>query len=141
MLQNAVARNPPARDQIPMKVQNLSTALTELQMLADSRGRANKSLGAFNEYALGMGRYTGKSPWERHMNGDELLYVLDGEVSITVLTNEAPLEERLGTGSLFVVPRGLWHQLEAHPVVCILYASPGAEGAERTREDPRNTPK
>jgi mannose-6-phosphate isomerase-like protein (cupin superfamily) len=136
-----LAPDPPAENEIPMKVQDLATALAELQTLADSRGRANKALGAFNEYSLGMGRYTGTSPWERHLNGDELLYVLDGDVTITVLTDGAPLEESLRAGSLFVVPRGLWHQLDAHPAVCILYASPGAEGAERTRDDPRNAPK
>jgi hypothetical protein len=38
-----------------MKVQNLAAALTELQTLADSRGRANKALGSFNSWSLCVG--------------------------------------------------------------------------------------
>ena len=37
---------------------------------------ANEQLGMFNSENIGIGRYVaGKSPWERHNNGDELLLV------------------------------------------------------------------
>lgn len=100
--------------------------------------RANESLGSFDESAIGIGRYIpGASPWERHNNGDELLYVTDGAVQIEVL--DGPGEsciEQLRQGSLFVVPQGRWHQLTATDNVNILYISPSEDGVERQRERP-----
>jgi len=103
--------------------------------------RANEALGAFNDVSLGIGRYVvGKSPREKHSNGDELLFVMDGFVSIEVLeTDGSSSRIRIDEGSLFVVPRGKWHQLTAEVDVTIVYASPGEDGVERTREHPTAT--
>jgi mannose-6-phosphate isomerase-like protein (cupin superfamily) len=105
--------------------------------------RANDTLGAFNDSSLGVGRYVvGKSPWEKHTNGDELLFVMDGFVSIEVLeTDGSSSRFRIDEGSLFVVPRGKWHQLTADDNVTIVYASPGEDGVERQREHPAQTPR
>ncbi len=100
--------------------------------------RANESLGCFGSCSLGIGRYVpGKSPWERHNNGDELLYVTDGHVSVEILENDGtPTTCEIGEGQLFVVPQGRWHQLTANAPVNILFVSPAEDGAERTREHP-----
>lgn len=51
--------------------------------------RANEPLGSYDESTLGIGHFvSGSSPWERHLNGDELLYVTDGSVSIEVLEGD-----------------------------------------------------
>jgi mannose-6-phosphate isomerase-like protein (cupin superfamily) len=125
-----------------MKVHDVQSALDETlqRARANPRGRANADFGLLNDYSLGLGRYSGVSPWERHRNGDELLYVVDGEVEITLLP-EAGGEEReiLRSGSLFVVPRDRWHRLDTSDGVSIFFASPPESGAERTRDDPHGT--
>ena len=100
--------------------------------------RANESLGSFDAGSVGIGRYVpGASPWEKHMNGDELLYVTDGEVRIEVLGDSGDSSiEQLKEGTLFVVPQGKWHQLTAADNVNILYISPSENGVERQREHP-----
>ncbi len=100
--------------------------------------RANESLGSFDEGSIGVGRYVaGSSPWEKHNNGDELLLVTDGEVQIEVLEPSGnSWTELLEEGSLFVVPKGKWHQLTATDNVNILYISPSEDGVERKREHP-----
>ena len=100
--------------------------------------RANESLGSFDRSSVGIGRYiAGSSPWEKHNNGDELLLVMDGEVRIEVLEDSGdPWAEQLKAGSLFIVPKGRWHQLTATDYANILYVSPGEDGVERTREHP-----
>ena len=100
--------------------------------------RANESLGSFDQDSIGIGRYVaGSSPWEKHNNGDELLLVTDGEVQIEVLESSGDSwTELLGQGTLFVVPKGKWHQLTAAGNVNILYISPNEDGAERNKERP-----
>lgn len=100
--------------------------------------RANESLGSYDDANVGIGRYVpGASPWERHNNGDELLLILDGSVQIEVLDEQSSTRTNLPEGTLFVVPRGRWHQLVAEAPVHILYVSPSEEGVERTRDHPR----
>ena len=104
--------------------------------------RANESLGSFDAGSIGIGRYIpGASPWEKHTNGDELLYVTDGEVQIEVLddTGQSSIEH-LKIGSLFVVPQDKWHQLTATNNVNSLYISPDESGVERQREYPFDEP-
>ena len=51
--------------------------------------RANESLGSYDESILGLGHYVpGTSPWEKHTNGDELIHVTDGYVSVEVLESD-----------------------------------------------------
>src|SRR5688572_26806122 len=64
-------------------------------------------LDDFNQGGVFVGRFTGLSPWERHMAADELLYIVDGEVEITVLTDAGPRVAVATAGSIFVVPKGL----------------------------------
>ena len=100
--------------------------------------RANEQLGMFNSESIGIGRYVaGKSPWERHSNGDELLLVTDGEVQVEILDADGTSTiEALTNDSLFVVPKGKWHQLTATDNVNIFYISPSEDGVERTRGHP-----
>ncbi len=100
--------------------------------------RANEALGSFDKCTLGIGRYIpGTSPWEKHTNGDELLYVVDGHVLVEILEDDGSSESlEIGAGQLIVVPSGKWHQLTATDYVNILFASPPEDGAQRTREHP-----
>jgi mannose-6-phosphate isomerase-like protein (cupin superfamily) len=123
-----------------MKIHDVQAALDAVRQRAASnpRGRANADFGLLNDYSVGLGRYSGVSPWERHRNGDELLYVVDGDVAITVLSDAGALErEILRSGCLFVVPKDRWHQLDASRGASVFFASPPEDGAERTRDDPR----
>lgn len=81
-------------------------------------------LARFNHGGLFIGRFIGRAPWERHRHGDELVQVLDGEVDLTVMTSPRPVQVTLRPGSVFVVPRGLWHRQHARSEVTFLSATP-----------------
>jgi mannose-6-phosphate isomerase-like protein (cupin superfamily) len=123
------------REDCRMEVYDVKSISERLCALAE---RANESLGTYDSSMLGIGRYVpGKSPWEKHTNGDELLFVTDGQVSIEVLEDDGSSKSfQVGDGQLFVVPTGKWHQLTTTDNVNIMFASPSEEGAERTREFP-----
>jgi quercetin dioxygenase-like cupin family protein len=97
---------------------NISASTTETEA-----GEAFALLLGFNDCAVTVGRFRGLTPWERHPN-DELLHVLDGEVDITVLTDDGPVQRHIQQGSIFVCPGGLWHRQLAHETVTGLYATP-----------------
>jgi mannose-6-phosphate isomerase-like protein (cupin superfamily) len=102
------------------------------------RGRG-KALSSFNGCTLGVARFTAHPLWERHPASDELLQVFEGALDLTVLAAEGPIEMTLQPGSVFIVPRGLWHSPRPRGSVSMLFLS-NAEGSEVSdKKDPRTT--
>jgi mannose-6-phosphate isomerase-like protein (cupin superfamily) len=94
-------------------------------------------LADFNEGGVGVFWATGgRSPWELHPDDDKLLQIVEGEVVITVLTDDGPVETVVSAGSCFVVPRGHWHRQELRGKVLELYVTPGRSKHSHA-EDPR----
>jgi len=93
-------------------------------------------LASVNEGGVFVGQFSGQTPWERHSTGDELLHVLDGEMEITVLTTDGPVRVTVRAGSIFVVPRGLWHRQLAAKKVTELSVTPQPSDISFA-EDPR----
>jgi hypothetical protein len=96
-----------------------------------------RRLGALDGATIGLFRFSGSAPWERHPDGDELIVVLDGGGEITVLTDEGPIRAELRPGRLFVCPRGLWHRPVATPSMTALYVTPLAGSEHSWADDPR----
>ena len=113
-----------------MTPHNLAVALEGLRELEF------KQLAPFNKGTVGIFRTSaGVSPWERHPEDDELLYVLDGDVEITVITVEGWRTAFVSAGSVFIVPRGLWHRHTIREKLVELYVTPG-ETEHSTVTDP-----
>lgn len=70
------------------------------------------------------GTFSGQSPWERHPNGDELVHILAGETTLTIMTDDGPVSHAMKAGMLIVVPRGAWHRFHAPDPVTVLTATP-----------------
>jgi hypothetical protein len=48
------------------------------------------TLGWMNNSSVGVQRYQGVPPWEIHRDADELLYVMDGDMELTVIGDDGP---------------------------------------------------
>ena len=94
-------------------------------------------LASFNAGAVYVGRFSGQTPWERHPDADELLHVLEGATDITLLTPDGATQVSVAAGSVFVVPRGLWHRQVARPRVTLLAATPDHSEVSLA-DDPRS---
>lgn len=70
------------------------------------------------------GSFEGESPWERHVNGDELVHVLDGETRLTILTGNDRTVLEMKAGMVTVVPQGCWHKFHAPAGVTVLTMTP-----------------
>jgi quercetin dioxygenase-like cupin family protein len=98
---------------------------------------AYRKITDLDECTIGVMAYGGRTPWERHPGGDELLYAIDGEAEVTVLTDDGPVQTVIEAGSVFVCPRGFWHRQDAHRSVTMLFGTPLAGGEVSLAEDPR----
>jgi quercetin dioxygenase-like cupin family protein len=99
---------------------------------------AFRPLARFAHYTLGVMRFAGRTPWERHPDGDELLHALDGEVDVSLLADDGPRRVRLRAGSVLVCPRGLWHRQLAAAPVTMLFATVTETSQVSFADDPRS---
>lgn len=111
-----------------MKAHDLAQALAGVASgavtTAEEDAAAFPRLASFGAGAIYVGRFSGQTPWERHRDADELLHVLAGAVEITVLAPGGAEQVNVAAGSIFVVPRGLWHRQLAEPGVTLLAVTP-----------------
>ncbi|WP_416899855.1 MAG: cupin domain-containing protein [Minwuia sp.] len=102
----------------------------------DEAGEAFARLGRINNAEIFAGRWQGHSSWERHPNGDELVQVLEGETTMTLLTEGDGERHTLTAGQFIVVPAGVWHRFETPVGVTVMAATPGPTD-HSTADDPR----
>lgn len=100
-----------------------------------------RTLGGFDDGHAGVfwSEAGGPSPWEMHPTGDELLYVLEGEIAIEIRPGKSGPSAtiRVSTGEMLVVPRGHWHRHNMLEKTKKFYLTPG-ESLHSTAEDPRS---
>ncbi len=93
-------------------------------------------LAPFRGGSIFAGSFSGESPWERHQKGDELVQILEGATTLTIMTESGPQSFKLAAGMIIVVPQGHWHRFHSAERVTVLSATP--QPTEHTRaEDPR----
>lgn len=124
-----------------MEAHDVRVALSDLPELTitsrtteEEAAAAMRMLTPFNQCMVGIVHFSGLTPWERHSD-DELLYILEGKVDVTILTDAGRIDRTVREGSVFVVPRGLWHRQLPRPVVKLMFVT--GETDVSTAEDPR----
>jgi len=75
---------------------------------------------------------------EVHPDGDEFLYVVSGMMELILDDGDdvaAGVETKvvLQSGDAYVVPRGVWHRLEAVEPSYLVHVTPGPNGGHRPR--------
>ena len=67
---------------------------------------------------------------------DEIVQVLAGATTLTIITDEGPQAVEMTAGTLIVVPQGCWHRFNAKEQVTVMTATP--QPTEHTFvDDPR----
>jgi mannose-6-phosphate isomerase-like protein (cupin superfamily) len=62
--------------------------------------------------------------WERHPVGDELLYVLEGEIDFHLDDGVSTRVLRVQGGESAIVPTGVWHRAEVPTPSRLLFVTP-----------------
>ena len=108
---------------------DINATLATLNFL-EGRTRFSDTEGTFArvaEYrdgAIFTGGFSGVSQWERHPNGDEIVQILKGSVTLTLITGDGPETLDLKAGMIAIVPQGAWHQFNAPDGVTIMTTTP-----------------
>ena len=124
-----------------MQAMNIEDALRVASVLRIGEGTtgadadaAFPKLADCNDSGVFVGRWSGKGPWERHP-ADELLHVLEGELDVTLLMKDGRADVTVPAGSVFVVPKGVWHLPVPRETVTLLSATP--QPTEISFEEPK----
>ena len=70
---------------------------------------------------------------ERHLGGDEVLYLIEGRARL-IFTDDPEPDVELRSGDVVVVPKGLWHRVEILDPCHFVYLTPGHSNEVRPLE-------
>jgi mannose-6-phosphate isomerase-like protein (cupin superfamily) len=104
---------------------------------ADRAGAFGR-VAPYRDGAIFTAKFAGRSAWERHPRGDEIVQIVDGSTTLHLITEQGRESVTLSAGMMVVVPQGAWHQFEAPDGVCVMTATP--QPTEHLRvdvDDPR----
>jgi len=91
---------------------------------SEEAAAAFATLAPFRDGGIFAGSFSGESPWERHLNGDELVHILDGATTLTIIIDDEPQTFEMSAGMLIVVPQGCWHRFQSQQGVTVLTMTP-----------------
>lgn len=128
---------------------DLDAAFAGLRMLHGRTPRTSEAerreseafatLAPFRDGNLFSARFSGDGAWERHPNGDELVQIVAGAVTLHLMTEEGLQSFALKAGMLAIVPQGTWHRFAAPEGVSLMTATPKpTEHLTVDVEDPRS---
>jgi len=66
-----------------------------------------------------------------HPDGDELLYLISGAVTVTLELAGGDVLVDLGAGDAVVVPKGVWHKITMREPGQLIHITPGPNGDHR----------
>jgi mannose-6-phosphate isomerase-like protein (cupin superfamily) len=81
-------------------------------------------LAAYRDGTIAVAHFAGRSEWERHGAGDEIVLVLDGETTLVLLVDGEEVAHTVRRNEFVVVPKGTWHRFEAPDEVKLLGVTP-----------------
>ncbi len=90
----------------------------------ESAGDAFARLADYRDGAVFIAHWAGESEWERHPVGDEVVMIVDGATTMSMLIGGDEQRYALTRGDLVVVPQGTWHRFHAPDGVKVMTVTP-----------------
>jgi len=73
-------------------------------------------LSEFRDGGAFASTFAGKSEWERHSKGDELVLAVEGQTDLILFIGGREQRATLEEGSMIIVPENTWHRFETEGV-------------------------
>ena len=111
--------------------------LTPQTILAEGEGFA--LLARYRDSAILAFKLSGKTAWERHPAGEELVQVVEGTAIIEMAIGDGPSQSfEVSGGMITIVPKGVWHRVDFLNVTTLITVTPGpTEFVRLDVDDPR----
>lgn len=93
-----------------------TTSETEVDWVAE--------LSVYRDGGIFAVHYAGRSQWERHPVGEEIVMVIDGETTMTMVIDGQEHQHTLGPMQMIVVPAGTWHRFDTSTGVKVMTVTP-----------------
>jgi mannose-6-phosphate isomerase-like protein (cupin superfamily) len=77
-----------------------------------------------NDYDIRLAHFAGEHIWHVHVDTDEFFLVLAGEIAIALREEDGERVVTLPRGSIFVVPRGVFHKPSSKDGADVLLVEP-----------------
>lgn len=121
---------PGRRIDLTRQVVGIDRADRRARFVEQVAGRPPKRIDGFT---IGAPQVAGDPPHdgEMHPDGDELLYVISGAITVTLELAGGKTGVDLGAGEALVVPQGVWHQITTTEPAQIIHITPGPNGNSR----------
>ena len=110
---------------------DLAEALAGLDFLPDRTPTTTEtesawvaSLATYRDGGIFVVHYAGESEWELHSVGDEIVMVIEGSTTMTLLIDGEEHDEVLGAMQMIVVPQGTWHRFSTPVGVKVMTVTP-----------------
>lgn len=95
------------------------------QTTSADRVGSSAQLAPYRDGAIFTSKFSGNGAWERHMQGDELVHILDGSTMLDIVTGDGPVQSlSVRAGMLAIVPQGAWHRFRSPEGVTLMTATP-----------------
>jgi len=90
----------------------------------DIKRESFTTLAQYRDGGIFGGSFSGESQWERHLQGDEIVQILDGAATLTLMTDDGPQRFEMKAGMMIIVPQGCWHHFRAPDGVTVMTITP-----------------
>ena len=125
---------------------NLAAELTKLKRLQGltpqtilAEGEGFALLARYRDSAILAFKLSGKTAWERHPDGEELVQIVEGTAIIEMATGDGPSQSfEVSAGMIAIVPKGVWHRAHFLNGTTLISVTPGqTEFVRLDVDDPR----
>ena len=82
------------------------------------------TLSLYRDGGIFGGSFWGESQWERHPKGDEIVHILAGATTLTIMMEDGPQSFEMTAGMMIVIPQGHWHLSQAPDGVTLMTITP-----------------
>ena len=91
----------------------------------EERKGSTTRLAAYRDATIFVSKSAGRGAWERHPDGDEFVYVIEGAATLHVVTDAGTQSFPVDAGKLAIVPAGAWHRFDYPDGVALMTITPG----------------
>jgi quercetin dioxygenase-like cupin family protein len=79
---------------------------------------------SYRDGVIATFKFSGKSAWERHTQGEEIAQIVEGAATLHLMTDEGHEAVDLEAGMMAIIPKNAWHHFVSPDGVAIMTVTP-----------------